>query len=228
MNQRLFLGAYWNARQESVEDCAARLNQFLSGLKEIHPQFSRWYERGRSRSDALTRPVESAKPSELERLLLKGRNRYDEGGGIIEELGFSIGLWNGAPSDDEEASLRIGCGCFDAAGNNIVLNLPMQCALLSSDARASALLALVAKSWHPDWAGIMSNRAVSQRNFDAGHPFVDWMVYVPRSVETMPPPARVETVEGLGSIIVVQPDPPTGERPEELSRILRVERILAL
>lgn len=66
-----------------------------------------------------------------------------------------------------------------------------------------------------------------ERRFNAKYPFVDWMVYVPRSVPAMPAPSRVEVLEGLGSIVIVQPDPPVGDNPEELSHIQRVESLLA-
>jgi hypothetical protein len=52
------------------------------------------------------------------------------------------------------------------------------------------------------------------------------MVYVPRAVPAMPLPSRVEQLKGLGSIIIVQPNPPVGDDAEELSRIRRAERLL--
>jgi hypothetical protein len=68
---------------------------------------------------------------------------------------------------------------------------------------------------------------MNERNFDGDYPFVDWMVYVPRSVKAVPLPSRIEVLQGLGSIIVVQPHPPAGDDAEELSRIRRVENVLA-
>ena len=72
----------------------------------------------------------------------------------------------------------------------------------------------------------MSMKAIRERDYDADRPFVDWMVYVPRSVPAMPSPSRVELLKDLGSIVVVQPDPPVGEDAEELTRIRRVESLL--
>jgi hypothetical protein len=65
-----------------------------------------------------------------------------------------------------------------------------------------------------------------ERDFDGDNPLVDWMVYVPRAVPAMPLPSRVEELKGLGSVIIVQPDPPVGDDAEELSRIRRAERLL--
>jgi hypothetical protein len=67
---------------------------------------------------------------------------------------------------------------------------------------------------------------MEERGFDGVHPFVDWMVYVPRSVEAVPPPGYVLPLNDLGSIVVVQPNPPVGDSPEELPRIRRVESLL--
>jgi hypothetical protein len=73
----------------------------------------------------------------------------------------------------------------------------------------------------------MSKKAMRERRYNAKYPFVDWMVYVPRSIPAMPPPSRVEVLKDLGSIVVVQPDPPAGDSAEELSLIRRVESLLA-
>jgi Immunity protein 52 len=228
MSKRFFLGAYWGARKENVEQCATRLDRFLNGLKEIDPTLAQWYERGRSRKDAMARPVSALPTSELQTLLLKGRNRYDEGGGFIDELGFSLGMWNGATSEDKESSLRVGCGCFDPLGNNVILDLPIQSENLGDANVACNLLALVAEIWQPKWAGIMSKRAMVERDFDADYPFVDWMVYVPHEVQAAPS-SSVVSVGEHGSIVIVQQDRPNGIDPEELQRIRHVEAaILAL
>jgi len=124
--------------------------------------------------------------------------------------------------------LRIGCGCFDGAGNNIVLNLPLHCELLFSEDKAAALLALAAECWHPDWAGIISKKAILERGFDGDRPFVDWMVYVSRAIHTAPPFATVVHIDGLGSIVIVQAEPPRGNDPDELRRIGQVEAAISV
>jgi hypothetical protein len=72
----------------------------------------------------------------------------------------------------------------------------------------------------------MSKKAMRERDFDGSYPFVDWMVYVPRSVNAVPPPSRIEVLRCLGSIVVVQPDPPVGDDAEELALIRRVQSVL--
>ncbi|MBO9602819.1 MAG: hypothetical protein J7496_09965 [Novosphingobium sp.] len=65
-----------------------------------------------------------------------------------------------------------------------------------------------------------------ERDFDGDKPFVDWMVYVPRAIDFAPLPGHVEKLPGLGSIVVVKPDPPVGEDQDELASIRQVERLL--
>jgi hypothetical protein len=159
---------------------------------------------------------------------MKGRNRRDIDHSVIEELGFSLSFWNGASEEDAEASIRIDCGCYsEHVSNNVLIDLPYKSQGLKWTENADALLACVAEVWRPKWAGIMSKKAMRERDFDGDYPFVDWMVYVPRSLKAVPFPSRVEVVKGLGSIVIVQPDPPVGDDAEEQSIIRRVESILS-
>jgi len=226
---RFMLGAYWDARPDTLEECTRDAERFFAHLAEVDPLLGRWFEPGRSRKDALKRKVDTSDTQKIRGLLLKGRHRADIGRRIFEDLGFSIGLWNGAGEQEEKAGVSIHCGCYnERMGNNVCINLPYKAESARWVENASALLARVAETWRPKWAGIMSKKAMKERGYDADYPFVDWMVYVPRSVPAMPPPSRVEVLKDLGSIVVVQPDPPTGDSPEELSLIRRVEGLLAV
>ncbi len=225
---KFLLGAYWDARPDSLENCTENAGRFFAGLAEIDPLLAHWYERGRSRKDALERQVDTSDTQKLQDLLLKGRNRRDVGREVIDELGFKLSLWNGASEEEAEASVSVHCGAYsERVGNNVLIDLPYQSEGLKWVENASSLLALVAEIWRPKWDGIMSKKAMRERDFDGDYPFVDWMVYVPRSVASVPAPGRVETLSGLGSIVVVQPDPPVGNSDEESSRIRQVESLLA-
>lgn len=224
---RFMLGAYWDARPDNLEQCTENAGKSFARLAEIDPLLARWYELGRSRKDALKRRVDTSDMQSLRNLLLKGRNRYDIGREVIEDLGFSLSLWNGAGEEAAEASVRIHCGCYsEYVGNNVLIDLPFKAESLRWVKNASSLLALVAETWRPKWAGIMSTKAMKDRDFDGDYPFVDWMVYVPRAVKAVSLPSRIEVLKGLGSIVVVQPDPPVGDNAEELALIRRVQRVL--
>jgi len=226
--QRFVLGAYWSARRDELEECVYQTRRCFAGLAAIDPLLARWFELGRYRKNALERDVDTRDVQALQALLLRGRNRRDIDRAVIGELGFTLNLWNGA-DEGIDASVRIHCGSYsERVGNSVVVDLPYRSETLEWVAKASSLLALVARIWRPEWAGIMSKTAMRERNFAADYPFVDWMVYVPRSIEEVPPPGCVESIDGLGSILIVQPHPPVGGDHAELSRIREVENLLAV
>lgn len=226
---KFMLAAYWDSRPDNLEKCTVAARQFFSRLAEAEPLLAHWYERGRSRKQSLKSKMDNSDTQELRDRLLKGRNRRDLDHSVIEELGFSLSFWNGANEEEAQASVRIDCGCYGQRVNNhVLLDLPYMSQGLKWVENASALLGQAAEIWRPQWAGIMSKKAIRERDFDVDSPLVDWMVYVPRAVPAMPLPSRVEVVKGLGSIVVVQPDPPVGDNAEELERIRRVERLLGI
>jgi Immunity protein 52 len=224
---KLMLAAYWDSRRDGLEECTNKAKQFFACLAEADALLANWYELGRSRKQALGRQVDTSDTQQLRDLLMKGRNRNDLDHSVIEELGFSLSFWNGASEEEAWASIRIDCGCYgERVSNHVLLDLPYKSQGLKWIENASALLGQVAEIWRPQWAGIMSKKAMRERDFAGDNPLVDWMVYVPRAVPAMPFPSRVEELKGLGSIIIVQPDPPVGDDAEELSRIRRAERLL--
>jgi hypothetical protein len=132
---------------------------------------------------------------------------------VIEELGFRVTLWNGG-SGKKTAGLSIKCGLYWTSptanagmSNCVTLDLPEDLGDLKQVDRMSAMLAAIARAWEPDWAG------------------VDWLVYVPRRIDRVLPPSSAIQLEN-GSLIVVQPDPPTVNNTEDQENIRRIESIL--
>jgi hypothetical protein len=227
------IGAYWGSRQETAEECADRLSFFFSELKSCDPSLAVWHERGHSRKEALAKQVEIDERKNLIRLLEKGRNRRDVGGAIIEELGFRVGLWSQF-SEKDEIGLSITCGLYwqspnQSVGisNHVILELPQDLGRFEQPKYTSCVLAAVATAWKPAWAGVMSRRAMNSRGFDAKSPFVDWMLYVPRSLDGVQPPSSIIEIPGGGSIVLVQPMPPSGEDPDEVQRASQIRGILS-
>lgn len=223
---RLTLGAYWKARREPVERCADRLVAFMSAIPKFDDAFVNWYRLGRSRKDALRQKLDTQNRQELLTLLATGRNRRDTDKEIIEDLGFGVWLWNG--ETDREAGFNVTCGLYSEAPglcNNVVLKFPAELARLADSAVAMKLLSAAVISWEPDWAGIFSNEAMNNRDWDR-KPFVDWMVYVPQRIASVPSPSTVAHLENGGSVIVVQPNPPSVDNPEDQERIRRIEQVV--
>ena len=56
------LGAYWDARPDSLEKCTEDAGRFFTHLAAADPLLGRWFEPGRSRKDALRRKVDTSDP----------------------------------------------------------------------------------------------------------------------------------------------------------------------
>ncbi|QDV91613.1 hypothetical protein RAS2_27170 [Phycisphaerae bacterium RAS2] len=160
---KLELGAFWRPRRESIEQCADRMQAFMEELVQCDEVFASWYQKGWSRKDALRRKVDVHDRGALLTLLNKGRNRRDYGGEVIEDLGFSVGLWNGGP-EERTAGLMIRCGLyskvFGLGANSVVLGFPEELGALADASKTSRVLAITARCWEPDWAGVFSVKAM--------------------------------------------------------------------
>lgn len=233
MSSGFFLGAYWPARKESIEQCADRLRLFFADLATCDPALATWYNLGRSRKKALEKRADVGNLDGLLTLLNKGRHRRDMPRTVIEELGFSVGLWNGR-EEGKDVGLGITCGLYwvsptpnASLSNCVTLNLPEDLGELKQVERMTRVLAVVARAWQPEWAGAMSRGAMNLRDFKSKKPFVDWMLYVSKSlmprVPALPKPSTVRAVDGIGSIIVVQDEPPDPTNPEHVRNIQQVE-----
>src|SRR5580704_12438804 len=99
MAQGYLLRVSWPPRQESIERCADRLELFFKTLADCDPALQSWYEQARSRKAALSKPAAVGDRQYLLKQLERGRNRRDTDRSVIEELGFLVGLWNGADDD---------------------------------------------------------------------------------------------------------------------------------
>jgi immunity protein 52 of polymorphic toxin system len=230
--RQYMLGAYWDARKESIEQCADRLRRFFGDLVTCDPSLETWYERGASRKQASAKRASLDDQNYFLGLLNRGRHRRDVGNLVREELGFHLGLWNGG-ENGKEAGLSITCGSYWVSstpgvdvGNCVVLDLPESLGQLNQPERMARVLGAVARAWEPKWGGVMSRDAMQAKAFNAKIPFVDWMVFVPQKVTGVYPPSSIMELEGVGSIVIVQPTAPLGVDSEEMSRIHRVEKAI--
>jgi len=113
-----YAGAYWGPRKESTEECARRAEVFLAAMANVDPSFSHWFQQGKSRRDALKRPIDPSRAA-IEKLIRRGKDRQ------FEELGYSVWAWNGVCSDYEDCGFNFACGVYaEGITNRCVLNLP--------------------------------------------------------------------------------------------------------
>jgi hypothetical protein len=233
--ENYYLGAYWGSRKESSLECAERTLALLQGLSFCDEAFQRWFQRGRSRHDALARPIELDRQV-LQQLFERGVNRRDERS-VIEDLGFRIGLWNGG-ADDEAVGLSALCGCFASTGmpripNSCTLDLPSKGRVAERVLRADVLLDVirsVVRAFEPDYAVVTSDAFRDLVGIpEPGRPLLGWITFLPVSgnhLPALPPPSRILPVDSLGSLVVVTEGRFTVTNPEHLIRANRVRDLL--
>lgn len=109
-----FVGVYWGQRKESRSSAALRLHRFFEQISKIDPRLQEWFLQAMTEKAARTTKVELTVKSLQRRLRT---DRTDLGRGVIEELGFGFGAWNGA-----DASFSCTLGCFsERVGNSVLL-----------------------------------------------------------------------------------------------------------
>jgi hypothetical protein len=229
----LYIGAYWGPRQESVAQCAERLMACLERLHDCDEVFSQWFEKGKSRKDALSKPFEFRAEDNVLRLLEASRHRHELDRSVMDDLGFMVGLWNGG-SDVRSTSLSVTCGSYIEnlnLRNSVVLDLPEELGGLADKDHCVQVLKCVAETWEPDWAGVISRTSRNARSFNPAVPFVDWMVYI-NQIGIFPAglPATATKLEltGKGTVVIVQDHPIDPYKPADLSNVNAVSASLSL
>ena len=212
-----YAGAYWGPRKETPEECARRAEVFLTSIASVDPAFSRWFEGGRSRKDALKRPIESSGEA-LAKRVRRGRDRQ------FEELGYSVGAWNGAPDDYDASSFNFNCGGYsEGQANRCVVDLPTRGPNAERVLSVPILIGLVRSmvlAWEPASA-IATSSMLREAVTPIGRAgtFVGWVMYFPHSrgmIPSLPSPVRMEPVEDKGTLIVLTPERLTTEKPEHV------------
>ena len=112
------LCAYWGPRRETFDACSERLTKFLKLLSDCDPTFEAWFKKGRSRKGALRHQVPIDKDT-LRNLLDKGRQYTDIPRKLMEDLGFSVGLWNGKTDEEGPAGFHVHCATRNSIARTI-------------------------------------------------------------------------------------------------------------
>jgi len=233
MSDDFYVAGYWGPRRESIVECAERLTRCLSFLAECNELFAAWYDKGKSRKDARARQVYPAQREQVLAILEKGRHWTDVPRTLMEDLGFSVGLWNGT-SDETASSFRTHCGCYsDVKGlwNNALVEPPGRITAFATVTMMCGILKALITAFEPEWGGVIDGDSRDARNCPIGRPVVDWIFYINRldiDLSKLPPSASIQPVENLGTIIVVQDRPIDPTNPQDLQNIKMVEAALGL
>jgi len=230
MVETYYLGAYWGARREDAEACAQRLATLVRLLAPVDPLFASWFKGSKSLKQSLTRPLELDLPSlqkYLQRNLMRDDRRIP-----MEDLGFSVALWNGHQGGDH-AFLHMRCGGYsEFTGNSCVLDTrhegPVSERVLSTSFQVQALRAM-ATAWDPDWGVGMSQTHRDIIGPKCPDVLVGWVTYLSRRLGRLPPlptPVRIEPVEDRGALVILTPERFTAANPEHVALAERVRELL--
>ncbi len=200
------VGAYWGCRRESSSSCAQRLLRCLLELGTIDPVLGSWFLRGESRTSANTPVALSA--ADLEVLFERGSNRNDVDGGVIDELGFSVGLWNRARP---AIGLSAHAGSFSKVPgllNSFVLNVagPDDGAdALYERKLATAVFEAIIRAWEPHWATWRTYEWAVAQSPAPREPVVGWLTYLSTPVSLVAADASARAFEG-GTVLTLGSD----------------------
>lgn len=204
------MDAYWGPRHASVEECARHALDFLICLGQWDESCSTWFETASSLKRALQRKVLLDLAS-LQDVLLRGRQYTDFGHRLMEELGYSMSIWNGRGAEEGDydgIGISLRCGHYSRlVANACKITLPYQGPLadrLLQVPRLQALMRCVVLAWNPAWAVVRSSldREISKQGLP---PRRGWLLYIAQPWEKLPMLASSSEVVSCGpngSIII--------------------------
>ena len=226
MKEDFYVGAYWGPRRETSLECARRADLFFQLLVRCDPSFEQWYRRGLNVPRGLPGVPLRVEIPELEQLLLQGRNRDDANRDVIEDLGFSMRVWNGKTV---RTGIELLCGVYTPALPNLCLLYPPKEGpsreRIWSAPVLSEVLTSIATAWDPDYAMASSSDMVDLIEKQPGEVRVGWLTYLSRRLGTVPPlpaPVRITPVGTLGWLLVLAPEPLLASEPEHVAHVARV------
>jgi hypothetical protein len=232
MEETYYLGTYWKTRREGVETCARRAELFFALLARCDPTLRQWYRSGRVTRRSPLPQVRTDDVENLKEHLLRGRHRADLDKSVMEEMGFTLSVWNKYP-DASSTKIRICCGAYARFTSNVCLIEP------PSEGEASErmlslpmleqLLECAAKAWDPDWGTVTTYQFSEALSQDDNEVQMGWLMYFARRWGTVPPlpaPVRIEPVGALGTLIVLSPERLSVSNPEQLALGQRIRELL--
>jgi hypothetical protein len=199
-------------------------------LVPVDPLFASWFKRAKSLKESLKRPLElelSSLQKYIQRCIMRDDRRQP-----MEDLGFSVWLWNGRQGGNH-AWLRMSCGgSSEWVSNTCILEAPDEGPgserVLTASFQVQALRA-VATAWEPDWGVGISSAHRDIIETKCPDVLVGWVTYLSRRLGRVPPlpaPVRIEPVEDKGTLVILTPERFTASNPEHVALAERVRDLL--
>jgi Immunity protein 52 len=225
-------GVYWGLRQETSQSCAQRTARFFEKLARVDPSYSRWCGFGRTDEESSRLRVDLT-PTSLEGLFRDGVNRYDaEPHRVIEELGFSIDLWNGELPDGVIMSIHCGDYARTLGNNSCILQLPQtpqNIERIFTIPKLTEILRCMISEFDPDWGVVSSTKYLLDFPKPTDKKIPGWVIYLSNRCGTLPPlpePIRTEPVEDKGTFIIAMPERFSASNPAHVAQADKIWELL--
>lgn len=198
-----YIGAYWEARKESLEASTNRTLSYFQRIISLHPIFNTLYEPGWSKKKALEKPIEF-NITYFQKKLVKGlkKGEIDADGFCI--LGFNFSCWS-EKSDGVSWFMHVSTGSYSPyLTNSNVISFSS----LKEDDKVLTLnlfikiMEVMINSWEPEYCILGSSNL---RDFlDVGNQ-VGWATYNKniKNVEDLPHGFTYSTFSGDKIIITL-------------------------
>ncbi|RYZ38536.1 MAG: hypothetical protein EOO71_23530 [Myxococcaceae bacterium] len=217
MIETYYTGCYWLARQEPVEACAKRLEDFLRRLGPLESTWNRWHQTAATFEKARKRQVQPDAAT-IAKLMGSKADRF------LDRSSFW--LWAGE-NEDELSGVKGHCGSSSTRMSSVcLLNIPSQGSVAERVLTAPVMTGVVramALAWEPEF-GIATSQEHRELAVPEGFPnagsFVGWVMYFARSrgpVPPLPAPVQVEHLEDRGTLITLTPERFTVANPDHVA-----------
>lgn len=151
---KTLIGVYWSARADTIFECRSRAVEHLRLVCALGQGLDRWFLKA-SRKPKTPTEIDVSSEEAVGALLIKGVNRRDVDRSVIEELGWSMSLWNG-DLNGVSASTNLQCGCTsDLVENRAIVEISVDEGDGVVAASANELLVSLANLWSAD-SGVVS------------------------------------------------------------------------
>ncbi|KFA91730.1 immunity 52 family protein [Archangium violaceum] len=230
MRETYYVGAYWLARRETVEECARRTEALFSLLASCDPSLAHWFKKGRTLEKALQHRFETDAAS-----LAKLFHQQAQKEGRFATDGFSLRGWNGV-THEAASSLSLLCGDASIWVSNLCLfdppaEGPAEERVLQAPVLARILRAM-AVAFEPEW-GLATSHELRDEVWPESTPggtFIGWLTYFSHRRGPLPPlpsPVHTEPVEDKGTLVILTPERLTAANPTHVALARDVSERLA-
>jgi len=193
-------------------------------LKQIDPTFGQWFEQGWTLKKALERRLDLDATS-----VAKAYRKHSVRGAVW----YFMSAWNGL-GDDDGSTFDITWGHDGPNGIDSLIFDPQEAGptgeRLIQTPVMTALLRALAVAWEPQVGIVISSRHDDAAFKDAPFEYrIGWLNYFARSLGPLPPlpdPVRVESVDDIGSLVILTPERFVTSNPAHVALSLQVSATL--